>query len=283
MNRIAKLPIWTAFVATLRDWVYAPAVPAIRAKRKPVGFVSLVGAGPGSADLITLRGMRVLQAANVVFYDRLADAALLDHVGAGARLVDVGKAPGNHTIPQDEICRMLVQAALQGLKVVRLKCGDPGVFGRGAEEASALDAAGVVWEIVPGVTAACAAAASARSFLTERGVSERVIFATGHRREGDSTDWAAAAAPGTTLACYMGVAGAGVMQRGLIAAGWPAGSAVEVISKAQTPQERLLSCPLSGLAALFQSVPGLNPAMLLIRWPQVALVPVTASLAAVGD
>ena len=282
MNRVAPLPIWVASVATLRDWVYAHSTRAHRIKRKPVGFVSLVGAGPGSADLITLRGMRVLQAADVVFYDRLADPALLNHVRVGVRLEDVGKAPGNHAIPQDEICGMLVQAALQGLRVVRLKCGDPGVFGRGAEEAAALDAAGVPWDIVPGVTAACAAAASARSFLTERGLTERVIFATGHRREGDSTDWAASAAPGTTLACYMGVAGAGVMQRGLIAAGWPANSAVEVISKAQTPQERVLSCPLSGLAALCQSVPGLNPAMVLIRWPQVALMPVAASRAAVG-
>ncbi len=281
MNRIARLPIWTAFLAILRDRVCAPALPE-RERHKAAGFVSLVGAGPGSADLITLRGMRVLQAADVVFYDRLADPALLDHARAGARLVDVGKVPGNHTIPQGDICRMLVQAALQGLQVVRLKCGDPGVFGRGAEEAAVLDAAGVAWGIVPGVTAACAAAAAARSFLTERGVTERVIFATGHRRAGDSTDWAATAAPGTTLACYMGVAGAGVMQRGLIAAGWPADSAVEVISRAQTPQERVMSCPLSGLEALCQSVPGLNPAMLLIRWPQVALRGVAARSEAIG-
>ena len=281
MSRITPLPIWVAFVATLRDWVYAPSTHVRRTMRKPVGLVSLVGAGPGSADLITLRGMRVLQAADVVFYDRLADPALLDHVRVGAKKVNVGKAPGNHTIPQDAINQLLVQAAMQGLRVVRLKCGDPGVFGRGAEEAAALDAAGVPWDIVPGVTAACAAAASARSFLTERGLTDRVIFATGHRREGDSTDWAASAAPGTTLACYMGVAGAGVMQRGLITAGWPADSAVEVISKAQTPQERVLSCPLSGLEALCQRVPGLSPAMLLIRWPQVALVPRATSLSAV--
>ena len=282
MSRIVRLPIWTAFVAVLRDWVCAPAVPGLGTRRQPVGFVSLVGAGPGSADLITLRGMRVLQAADVVFYDRLADPALLDHVRAGARLVNVGKAPGNHPIPQDEIGRMLVQAALQGMRVARLKCGDPGVFGRGAEEAAALDAAGIAWDIVPGVTAACAAAGAARSFLTERGLTERVIFATGHRREGDSTDWAASAAPGTTLACYMGVAGAGVMQRGLIAAGWPAECAVEVISKAQTPQQRVLSCPLSGLEALCHRVPGLNPAMLLIRWPQVALVREAARHAVAG-
>ncbi len=211
--------------------------------------------------------MRALQAADVIFYDRLADAALLDFAKLGARKISVGKAPGNHSQSQPQINALLVTAALQGLRVVRLKCGDPGIFGRGAEEAEALDAAGIGWSIIPGVTAACAAAASARSFLTERGKTERVVFSTGHRRAGEVSDWSACAAPGTTLACYMAVSTSGELQSGLLAAGWPASCAVEVISKAQTAQERVLHGRLEGLEALCRSEKPLNPAILLIRWP----------------
>lgn len=238
-----------------------PAQPA------PVGSVALVGAGPGSADLITLRGLERLRTADVVFYDRLADPALLAHLRPGARRVYVGKAPGCHAVPQAQINSLMVGAAQAGASVVRLKCGDPGIFGRGAEEAAACDAAGIPCEVVPGVTAACAAAAAAGSFLTERGVTERVVFATGHRRAGEITDWAACAAPGTTLACYMGVAQSAALQAGLLAAGWPASAAVEVVSKAQTPGQLIRHCRLDGLAALCASEPGLNPAILLVRWP----------------
>jgi uroporphyrin-III C-methyltransferase len=243
-----------------------PSLGKIRAKSKQ-GHVTLLGAGPGAADLITLRGMLALQAADVIFYDRLADPALLGYAKTSARKISVGKAPGNHSVPQGEINAHLVRAAQEGQQVVRLKCGDPGIFGRGAEEAEALDAAGLPWSIIPGVTAACAAAASAQSFLTERGRTERVIFSTGHRRAGDATDWSACAAPGTTLACYMGVSTATELQNGLQVAGWPAGCAVEIISKAQTPQQRVLHGRLQDLAELCQSEPNLNPAILLIRWP----------------
>lgn len=230
------------------------------------GHVSLVGAGPGSADLITLRGLRRLQAADVVFYDRLADPALLDHAPNAAH-VYVGKAPGNHALPQHQINHLLVSAAQNGQHVVRLKCGDPGIFARGAEEAAACDAAGIPWDIIPGVTAACAAAASARSFLTERGQTERLVLATGHLRHDGGQDWSSCAKPGTTLAAYMGVAQSGAIMQGLIQAGWPGDSPVQVISKSQTPQERVCTCTLDGLKALCTREPDLNPAILLIRWP----------------
>ncbi len=234
------------------------------------GHVTLLGAGPGAADLITLRGMKVLQAADLIFYDRLVDPALLAYAKAGAVCVSVGKAPGHHSMAQSQINARLVEAAERGLQVVRLKCGDPGIFGRGAEEAEALDAAGQSWSIIPGVTAACAAAASANSFLTERGQTERVVFSTGHRREGAITDWSACAAPGTTLACYMGVSTATELQSGLLAAGWPPSCSVEIVSKAQTAEQRLLRGRLSDLAALCGSHQALNPAMLFIRWPASA-------------
>ena len=272
----------SSWVAAFRAWgeqvwerVRTPA-PAVAAHKQ--GRVVLLGAGPGSADLITVRGLQALQTADVIFYDRLSDPALLAHAKVGARCVSVGKSPGHHSVPQDQINARLVQAALRGLVVVRLKCGDPGIFGRGAEEAEALTAAGIAWSIVPGVTAACAAAASAQSFLTERGITERVVFATGHRRAGDVTDWAACAAPGTTMACYMGVAGVAEMQAGMLAAGWPAEASVQVISRAQTDDERILRGDLQGLADLCAGQ-ALNPAILLIRWPMGAVVPLAVTAA----
>ena len=261
LGLITAFRAWSAELRTKR-----PAQTRSTAQRKP-GHVTLLGAGPGAADLITLRGLVSLQTADVIYYDRLADPALLAHAKPGATCIPVGKAPGHHLVPQDQINTCLVRSARLGQTVVRLKCGDPGIFGRGAEEAEALTLAGIPWTIIPGVTAACAAAAAAQSFLTERGQTERVVFATGHRRDGEVTDWTASAAPGTTLACYMGVSTAADLQQGLLAAGWPEICPVEVISKAQTPDQRVLRGSLNGLARLCQSEHNLNPAILLIRWP----------------
>lgn len=244
-----------------------PAVPKALAGKPRAGFVSLVGAGPGSADLITLRGLQRLQTADVIFYDRLADPALLTHKRKGAEAVYVGKAPGRHSMPQAQINALLVQAAQAGKTVVRLKCGDPGIFARGAEEAAALTEAAIDWEIVPGVTSASAAAASAQSFLTERGQTEFLVLATGHSRADGQHDWHGMARPGTTLACYMGVAQSAAVSEGLQQAGWPADCAVEVVSKAQTPEEKIHRCELDGLPALCAAHEDLSPAMLLIRWP----------------
>ena len=268
MTRTVPMDIVTAFRALWADLrIRSPTATRDRATPK-TGHVTLLGAGPGAADLITLRGLTALQQADVVYYDRLSDPALLAHARPGARIIPVGKSPGHHSVPQDQINASLVQSAQAGHRVVRLKCGDPGIFGRGAEEAVALTEAHIPWSIIPGVTAACAAAAAAHSFLTERGQTERVVFATGHRRAGVDTDWTACAAPGTTLACYMGVGTASEMQRSLIAAGWPATCQVELISKAQTEHQRILRGCLADLAPLCQSHDNLNPAILLIRWPE---------------
>jgi uroporphyrin-III C-methyltransferase len=267
--RAVIAPLITAFralQAALPNPARRKAAPIARAARQ--GSVSLVGAGPGSADLITLRGLARLQAADVVYYDRLADPALLAHTRPGAALIYVGKAPGCHAMPQDRINALMVAAARAGRCVVRLKCGDPGIFGRGAEEAAALTAAGIAWDVIPGVTAASAAAATARSFLTERGQTERLILATGHLRHDGAQDWASTAMPGTTLACYMGVSQADAITEGLRCAGWPANSPVQVISRAQTPDEQVFTCTLHGLPSLCQCHPGLNPAIMLIRWPR---------------
>lgn len=270
MITLAPKPLFANLILAFRAWQSrlprTIAVSKGQSKIATQGFVSLVGAGPGSADLITLRGLDRLQAADVVYYDRLADPALLKRARKGASLIYVGKAPGCHAMPQSQINALLVQSAQAGLNVVRLKCGDPGIFGRGAEEADAMNAAGVAWDIVPGVTSACAAAASARSFLTERGQTERLILATGHLRHDGAQDWATTAQAGTTLACYMGVSQAASLTQGLLSAGWPAHSAVQVISKAQTLDEQVFHCRLDGLEALCRQHPNLNPAILLIRW-----------------
>ena len=268
MIRTAPFGLITAFRAL---WTEArshkPARTQDRTGPKP-GHVTLLGAGPGAADLITLRGLTALQQADVIYHDRLSDPALLAHAKLTAQIISVGKSPGHHSVPQDQINARLVQSAQRGLSVVRLKCGDPGIFGRGAEEAAALTEAQIPWSIIPGVTAACAAAASAHSFLTERGLTERVVFATGHRRAGQVTNWAACAAPGTTLACYMGVSTAADLQQGLMDAGWPPSCEVEVVSQAQTATQCVLRGTLADLARLCQSQPNLNPAILLIRWPE---------------
>ena len=271
MITLAPKPLFSNLILAFRVWQarqrsHATAYIVPQTKTAKQGFVSLVGAGPGSADLITLRGLERLQAADVVYYDRLADPALLKRARKGASLIYVGKAPGCHAMPQAQINDLLVESAQAGQQVVRLKCGDPGIFGRGAEEADAMNSAGVDWEIVPGVTSACAAAASARSFLTERGKTERLILATGHLRHDGAQDWTTTAQAGTTLACYMGVSQAASITLGLLGAGWPADSAVQVISKAQTREERVFHCRLDGLEALCGQHPNLNPAILLIRW-----------------
>lgn len=272
MTTLTAIPLLSQIIQrlqTLQDKLVHIDLPsrAYAVRRARSGFVSLVGAGPGSADLITLRGLQRIKTADVIYYDRLADPALLLHAHPKARQISVGKAPGCHSKSQPEINALLVQSAQAGEQVVRLKCGDPGIFARGAEEADALTAAGIAWEIIPGVTSACAAAASAGSFLTERGQTDRLILATGHLREGGVQDWAASAQPGTTLACYMGVSQAANITNGLLQAGWPSGSPVQVISKAQTLAEQIFDCRLDTLVALCAQHEGLNPAILLIRWP----------------
>ncbi|MCL4157447.1 UNVERIFIED_CONTAM: hypothetical protein GTU68_046618, partial [Idotea baltica] len=185
-----------------------------------VGSVALVGAGPGSKDLITMRGVQRLQEADVIFYDRLIDPEILDLARRDAERVYVGKAPGCHLWPQDKISGVIVTAARQGKRVVRLKCGDPGVFARGAEEADALNAAGIAYEIVPGVTAASAASAALGGFLTERGTCDTLVLATGQSETADKThNWLKALQPGTRVAVYMGVGAASRIAKGLADAG----------------------------------------------------------------
>ena len=156
------------------------------------GFVSFIGAGPGDPDLVTVKALRRLREADVVIHDRLVPQALLHEVAAGAEIIDVGKAPRRHCIGQSEINWLLVDRARQRRNVARLKGGDPAIFGRLAEEIAAVRAAGVPFEIIPGVTAATAAAALAGISLTERGAASMVVLATGTDHSGQlpaKLDW----------------------------------------------------------------------------------------------
>ncbi len=172
------------------------------------GIVHLIGAGPGAPDLLTLRALRALEAADVVVYDRLVSSEILDFAPSRAPRIDVGKASGDHPVPQRRINELLVRLAQRYKHVVRLKGGDPLVFGRGGEEAAHLASAGVAFDITPGITAAQGAAAALGLPLTLRGVATSLRYVTGHRQNDGALDldWTGLGDPATTLAIYMGLA-----------------------------------------------------------------------------
>ena len=214
--------------------------------------VYLIGAGPGDPGLLTLRGREVLGRVDVVVYDYLANRAFLDFARPDAELIYVGKKGGEHTLPQAKINELLVDLARAGKSVARLKGGDPFIFGRGGEEAEALVAAGVPFEVVPGVTAGAAAAAYAGIPVTQRGLSSSVAFVTGHEdpdKGMSAHDWAALAHGPETLVFYMGVKNLPEICRNLLEAGLPAGRPAAMVQWGTTPRQRTL---LSTLGALPQ-------------------------------
>ena len=201
------------------------------------GRITLVGAGPGARDLLTLRAVERLQEADVIFYDRLVDPDVLELARRDAERVYVGKVVGAHAWPQDRICALIVAEAVRGRRVVRLKSGDPAIFGRTTEELAAARAAGIAVEIVPGITAASAAVAGLGLSLTERGVSDAVVFASGASQEGDALpDWSRHAVPGTCLVFYMCAGNAPAIRANLLAAGLCAQTPVRIVTDAATPR-----------------------------------------------
>src|SRR6478736_6907469 len=208
----------------------------------PKGFVWLLGAGPGAPDLITVRGLKVLQAAEAIVYDELANADLLKNAPAGCELHSVGKRAGRHNATQDEINALLVALARAGKKVVRLKGGDPLVFGRAGEEIEALRAAGLPYEIVPRVTAATAAAAAAALPLTHRDFSSAVVFVTGHQcaANTDALDWHALTKLRATLCFYMGVRRLPEIAHNLLAHGMAPDMPLALISEATRASQKIV-------------------------------------------
>jgi uroporphyrin-III C-methyltransferase/precorrin-2 dehydrogenase/sirohydrochlorin ferrochelatase len=235
------------------------------------GTVYLVGAGPGDPDLLTLRAARVIARADVVVHDRLASRDIVALAPRGALRIDVGKARSHHTLPQEEISALLVRLAREHRCVVRLKGGDPFVFGRGGEEIATLAAHGIPFEVVPGITAAVGVAAYAGIPLTHRDCSHAVVLVTGHLKDGTmNLDWPALARPGQTLVVYMGLAGLPILCSELCAHGLSATTPAAVIQQGTTAQQRVIVGTLADLAARTERA-SLSPPTLIIVGEVVAL------------
>ncbi|NBB15462.1 uroporphyrinogen-III C-methyltransferase [Caulobacter sp. SLTY] len=227
------------------------------------GQVWLVGAGPGDPELLTLKAARVIGTADVIVHDGLVSSEILDMAPSGARLIDVAKRKSRHTLPQDDINALLVALAQQGLTVVRLKGGDPFIFGRGGEELAACRAAGIDCQVVPGVTAALAAGAGAGAPLTHRGAAQSVTFVTGHAAHGDpDLDWAALARPNQTVVIYMGLSTAGLIADRLTTAGRDAATPALIVVNASRADEQRLPTRLGQLAETAAGLSG--PALLMV-------------------
>ena len=230
------------------------------------GEVWLVGSGPGDPDLLTRKAEKLIRAASVVFHDALVGRGVLDLATPGTRLVHVGKRSGRHSKDQKTIDRLIVEAALAGERVVRLKGGDPSIFGRSTEELDACRAAGVPIRVCPGITAASAASASLGLSLTLRGLARKLTFVTAHARAGEvlDLDWDTLADPQATLAVYMGKASSRMLSDRLIAAGLAGNTPVAMVENASLPQERTFRTRLDLLPLAARTALGDGPALLLI-------------------
>ncbi|MDR1162847.1 MAG: uroporphyrinogen-III C-methyltransferase [Candidatus Accumulibacter sp.] len=229
------------------------------------GRVDLVGAGPGDPDLVTLKAARLIQSAEVVVYDNLVGDAILDLIPPKVERIYVGKSAGNHTLPQEEICALLVEKAKEGKRVVRLKGGDPFVFGRGGEEIDVLIDAGIPVGIVPGVTAALGAAASFGFPLTHRDYAQSCVFVTGHLKD-DSVDlnWPMLAQARQTVVIYMGIIGVEIVSARLQEAGLPGDTPAALVYRATCPDEKLFPATVATLPKVVQEEAVKSPTLIVI-------------------
>lgn len=245
----------------------APAAPAHRpAPSSRMGHVWLVGAGPGDPDLITLHGLRALQAADVVVHDRLAAPELLEYCRPDTLRIHVGKQSGRHSVPQDAIQTLLATHALAGRRVVRLKGGDPFIFGRGGEEMTSLRAQGIPVTVIPGVTAASGCAAATGIPLTHRDLAAGVCLMTAHRRDGGKAlDWSSLAGDRQrTLVFYMGLNQIRRVGTELMLHGLPGSTPAALISQGTMAAQKALRCSLSDLAAGIDDEQLASPCLIMI-------------------
>ncbi|KAE8437277.1 uroporphyrinogen-III C-methyltransferase [Vreelandella piezotolerans] len=242
-----------------------PEADVLESAQRQIGRVSLIGAGPGDPDLLTLKAYKRLLSAQVVLYDRLVSDEILALLPAEAERYYVGKARSSHSVPHGEINQSLVTWARQGKQVIRLKGGDPFIFGRGGEELETLVAAGIPVEVVPGITAASGCAAYAGIPLTHRDHAQSVRFVTGHLQEGEfSLDWATLAQPGQTLVFYMGLSNLASICNALTAHGLPPTTPLALIEQGTTQQQRTHVGTLTSLPDSFQRGEIQPPALLII-------------------
>ncbi len=231
----------------------------------PVGEVYLVGAGPGDPDLLTFRALRLLQMADVVVYDRLVAPPILDLARREAERIYVGKERDNHALSQENINQLLVRLAKEGKRVVRLKGGDPFIFGRGGEEIATLMENGVAFQVVPGITAASGCATYSGIPLTHRDYAQSVVFATGHLQDGTvDLNWKALAHPNQTIVFYMGLHGVGVVSAQLIAHGLPADTPVALIQQGTTQNQRVVVTTLDRLEATVRDAAIKPPTIIIV-------------------
>ncbi|MCP4487242.1 MAG: uroporphyrinogen-III C-methyltransferase [Gammaproteobacteria bacterium] len=232
------------------------------------GFVSLVGAGPGDPDLLTIKALRCLQEAEVVVYDRLVSNEIMQLVPHGVSRISVGKSAGKHCVPQDQINEIIVNLALSGRRVVRLKGGDPYLFGRGGEEALVLRQHNIDFNVVPGITAATACSAYSGIPLTHRGMNHGVRFITGHLYNDDELqiDWSKIADPECTLAIYMGLSNLPGIMKKLIAAGLAGTTPAAAIHGGSTPDQVKIISTLAELDNAVNMARLESPVMIIVGW-----------------